>query len=94
MKEDVDDILSGKLNPEPLIIRANVGEFVEVTLTNQLIFDHHDGEHGYPEVPVEAFFPPSDRISLHAQLVEYDVRHSDGATVGFNVTKQLDRVKQ
>jgi hypothetical protein len=84
LKEDVDDILSGKLNPEPLIIRANVGEFVEVTLTNQLTFDHHDGEHGYPEVPVEAFFPPSDRISLHAQLVEYDVRHSDGATVGFN----------
>nr|WP_106778843.1 multicopper oxidase domain-containing protein [Lysinibacillus timonensis] len=85
LKEDVDDILCGKKNPEPLIIRANVGEYVEVKLTNLLNGkDHHNGRHGYPEVPVEAFFPPSDRISLHAQLVVYDVRHSDGATVGFN----------
>ncbi|TSI06690.1 multicopper oxidase domain-containing protein [Lysinibacillus sp. BW-2-10] len=85
LKKDVKDILSGKLNPEPLIIRANVGEYVEVTLTNNLTgVDHHDGIHGYPEVPVDAFFPPSNRISMHAQLVQYDVRHSDGATVGFN----------
>ncbi len=85
LKEDVDDILCGKKNPEPLIIRANVGEYVEVKLTNLLNGkDHHDGRHGYPEVPVEAFFPTSDRISLHAQLVVYDVRNSDGATVGFN----------
>lgn len=85
LKEDVDDILCGKKNPEPLIIRANVGEYVEIKLTNLLnAKDHHNGRHGYPEVPVEAFFPPSDRISLHAQLLVYDVRNSDGATVGFN----------
>ncbi|MGE7667730.1 multicopper oxidase domain-containing protein [Ureibacillus composti] len=85
LKKDEDDILSGMLNPEPLIIRANVGEYVEVTVTNKITGPfHHDGCHGYPEVPVEAFFPTSRRISLHAQLVQYDVRHSDGATVGFN----------
>ena len=90
LKKDVEDILCGKLNPEPLIIRANVGEFVEVTLTNQLsCVDHHDGRHGYPEVAVDAFFPPSDRISLHAQLVQYDVRDSDGATVGFNCDQTI-----
>ena len=90
LKKDAEAILSGKLNPEPLILRANVGEFVEVTLTNLLKGkDHHNGRHGYPEVPVEAFFPPSDRISLHAQLVQYDVRHSDGATVGFNCDQTI-----
>ncbi|RHW37626.1 copper oxidase [Lysinibacillus yapensis] len=90
LKEDVEDILCGKKNPEPLIIRANVGEYVEVTLTNCLTGEnHHDGLHGYPEVPVEAFFPPSNRISMHAQLVEYDVRHSDGATVGFNFDQTI-----
>ena len=90
LEKDVDAILSGKLNPEPLIIRANVGEFVEIKLMNCLKdIDHHNGRHGYPEVPVEAFFPPSNRISMHAQLLVYDVRHSDGATVGFNCDQTI-----
>ena len=90
LKEDVDDLLSGKKNPKPLIIRGNVGEYVEVKLTNLLKGkDHHDSQHGYPEVPVEAFYPTSDRISMHAQLVEYDVRNSDGATVGFNYDQTI-----
>lgn len=90
LKKDAEAILDGKLNPEPLILRANVGEYVEVTLTNLVKGkDHHTGKHGYPEVPVDAFFPPSDRISLHAQLVQYDVRNSDGATVGFNYDQTI-----
>jgi len=90
LKEDVDEILNGRLNPEPLILRANVGEHVEVTLTNLLTGeDHHDGRHGYPDVPVDAFFPPSNRISLHPQMAVYDVRHSDGATVGFNADQTI-----
>ena len=85
LQEDVPGILKKKINPEPLILRANVGEYVEVTLTNQLKDTfHHDALHGYPDVPVSAPFPPSKRISLHTQLAAYDVRHSDGATVGFN----------
>lgn len=78
-------ILSGKLNPEPLILRANVGECVEVNLHNKLKDRFHsEAVHGYPGVPVEAPFPPSLRISMHPQLLVYDVRGSDGATVGFN----------
>lgn len=78
-------IRSGQLNPEPLILRANVGDCVEVVLHNKLPDEfHHNGLHDYPSVPVEAFFPTSRRISLHAQLLAYDARGSDGATVGFN----------
>jgi hypothetical protein len=87
LKEDVASIVDGTLNPEPLILRANVGEVVEVTLHNHLQGRFHNNDnsvHDYPGVPVETVFPPSCRISLHAQLLVYDVRFSDGATVGFN----------
>lgn len=85
LAEQEEAIRNGTLNPEPLIIRGNVGDIVEVTLHNKLVDRfHHDEFHGYPSVPVEAPFPPSLRISLHADMVDYDVRGSDGATVGFN----------
>lgn len=85
LAQDEEKIRSGQMNPEPLILRANVGEFVEVTLHNKLKSESHtEGIHGYPEVPVEAYFPPSNRISLHTQLLQYDVQTSDGATVGIN----------
>ncbi|WP_281998806.1 multicopper oxidase domain-containing protein [Priestia flexa] len=86
LAKDEKAIRSGKLNPEPLILRANVGDCIEITLHNKLKgFSHpQHAIHGYPGVPVETPFPPSCRISLHAQLLEYDVRNSDGATVGFN----------
>ncbi|KGA96589.1 multicopper oxidase [Alkalihalobacillus alcalophilus ATCC 27647 = CGMCC 1.3604] len=85
LARDEEAVRKGIINPEPLILRANVGDYVEITLHNKLINKFHHGDiHGYPEVPVEAPFPPSLRISLHPQLVAYDVRGSDGATVGFN----------
>lgn len=34
LAEDVADVLTGKMNPEPLVIRANVGDCVNITLTN------------------------------------------------------------
>lgn len=85
-------IVSGEKNPEPLILRGNVGECVEVTLYNQVFVPFHNENdllHGYPSVPVEAPFPPSRRISMHAQLAEYDVRFSDGATVGYNYDQTI-----
>jgi hypothetical protein len=37
-----------------------------------------------PEVPVERERPVSRHVSVHADLVAYDVRTSDGANVGLN----------
>ncbi|AOZ77348.1 copper oxidase [Clostridium pasteurianum DSM 525 = ATCC 6013] len=80
-------IMAGTMKPKPLILRANAGDCIEVTLTNHifkpLVQDNH------PEVPVEAPFPPSNRVSLHAQLLKYDVLNSDGATVGFNYDQSI-----
>lgn len=87
LREDMDAILKGKKKPEPLIIRANVGDTVEVTLTSLLKFDlfpFQDGIYSYPIVKEQAFYPPSLRISLHPQLIDYDVKTSAGETVGFN----------
>nr|WP_309101267.1 copper oxidase [Fredinandcohnia onubensis] len=87
LKEDMNDILSGKKNPEPLILRANQNELVEVTLTSLLDFDKFpfkDGIYPYPRVKVPAFYPPSLRISLHAHRLDYDIKTSGGETVGFN----------
>lgn len=87
LEKDVDDILSGRKNPEPLIIRANQGDVVEVKLTSRLEFDRFpfpDGIWPYPPVKEQAFYPPSVRISLHPQLIQYDVKTSSGETVGFN----------
>ena len=85
LTRDVASILGGSRIPEPLVLRANVGEMVEVVLHNWLTGGAHGiPHHGYPAVPVEVPFPPSVRISLHPQLLVYDVRGSDGAAVGFN----------
>lgn len=80
--EEADEIMSGAKNPEPLIIRANAGDCVEVTLTNRL--PEAMPSHQHPAVPVEVPWPYSNRVSMHAQLVKYDVLGSDGATIGFN----------
>ncbi|WP_254537341.1 multicopper oxidase domain-containing protein [Halomarina litorea] len=41
--EDVQKVRDGEMNPEPLVLRANVGDCIEVTLTNELPQDasHH-----------------------------------------------------
>ncbi|RFU61745.1 cupredoxin domain-containing protein [Peribacillus glennii] len=88
LEEDVEDILSGRKNPEPLVLRGNTGDLVEVTLTSRLrfeLFPFPDGIHPYPPVKEQAFYPPSVRISMHpSSLLDYDVTTSSGDTVGFN----------
>ncbi|HYO57157.1 MAG TPA: hypothetical protein VEU50_30685, partial [Archangium sp.] len=72
-------------NPdEPLVLRCREGEQVEVTVVNRLPPDMRP-EPFAPEVPVEKDDRRvSQQVSLHADLVRYDVTHSDGANVGFN----------
>jgi hypothetical protein len=86
---DVAAIQSGAKKLEPLVLRANSGDCVNVQLTNNLPAT-------LPDYPAWNFMPmlvpgfnlnhitPSNEVSLHPQLVEYDVRSSDGANVGIN----------
>ena len=88
LKEDEKGVLKGRIKPKPLILRANAGDCIEVTLTNHLFKPLEQDSH--PQVPVEAPFPPSNRVSIHTQLLRYDVLGSDGATVGFNLDQTVE----
>ena len=74
--------------PRPLALHATEGDCIEVTLTNKLdpAYAHRAGTDGDPTLVQED--PTGEatgtRVSLHPQLVRYDVRGSDGATVGYN----------
>jgi hypothetical protein len=82
-----------KMDPnEPLVLRCREGETVKVVLTNGIPADADmRPEPWAPSVPVEEFDatnrpvrPVSRQVSMHADLVRFDVRTSDGATVGLN----------
>ncbi len=68
---------------EPLVLWCREGEVVKVVLTNALPIGL-EPEPFAPEVPVERDRPVSQHVSMHADLVAYDVRTSDGANVGRN----------
>ena len=74
---------------EPLILRANAGDCIEVLLHNNLptVAPDLDGWNTMPMI-VEGFnvndTRPSAKVGIHAQLVALDVTRDDGAAVGFN----------
>jgi hypothetical protein len=86
---DIAAVKGGTKKLEPLILRANAGDCINVQLTNNLPLT-------LPDYPAWNFMPmivedfnlndlkPSNEVSLHAQLLEYDARTSDGANVGLN----------
>lgn len=80
--EDINAVLAGLKNPEPLILTVNAGEGIELTLFNYMPSQLNVPQ--FPEVPVQVPWPYSPRVSMHSQSAEYDVLGSDGATVGFN----------
>jgi hypothetical protein len=82
LKEDEKEVLEGVKKPEPLVLRANLGECIEINLTNKLPEMLPPTEH--PKVPVEKPWPTSNRVSLHVQNLKYHVADSDGVNVGFN----------
>lgn len=82
--------------PEPLILRAAVGDCLTVKLENHLPHELQDGSAvreswSANEMPglVQGFnfnqFNMSNRVSLHAALVEMNTRGQDGAAVGLNL---------
>ena len=74
---------------EPLVIRINKGDCVEVRLRNRLPNDlpeYDSFNHMPPIIPRFNFnqVETSNRVSLHPQVLGYDVSGSDGANVGYN----------
>lgn len=86
--EDVDLVLAGKYTPKPLILRANVGEWLEVTLYNVLNPNHPVPYFDYPRVPLDLKHRPSSRVSLNPQFLQYDPICDSGINVGYNNKEQ------
>jgi len=90
LEENAELVKKGKLNPEPLVIRANVGDCVDITFKNEVTEENiaaipadrfpEGGEDGNPDsVPIEA-----GGKSNHIHFVSYDLLGSDSLASGFN----------
>jgi hypothetical protein len=87
-------VARARAKPEPLAMRGNAGDCLEVRLTNKIdpqgafarLHAPKGSADGDPNLPLEtpSGTPAGLRVSLHPQLLRYDVRSSDGAAVGFN----------
>ena len=80
------DIRCGRKRPIPLILRANAGDWIEVTLHN--LFEKDVPYFDYPSVPVDRPHKPSNRVSLNPQFLKYDQIQSSGLNVGYNACEQ------
>jgi hypothetical protein len=93
---------------EPLILRANAGDCIEVNLTNAIPkdsdiytptflwappFDKPSSGNG---TTIPFTYPvqtkPSFNVGLHPQLLSYDAAQSNGINVGWNTQGQKDQV--
>ena len=84
--EDADRVLSGKCKPKPLILRANVGDWLEITLHN--MWERPVPYFDYPKVPLDLKHKPSNRVSLNPQFLKYDPISDSGINVGYNPKEQ------
>jgi hypothetical protein len=81
---------------EPLVLRANAGDWIHVTLVNDFtgnepVFKTFEAASRFGLTYASPYnyvqIASSPNVGLHAQLVSYDVRSSDGATIGNNAVQ-------
>ncbi|MFL6193296.1 MAG: hypothetical protein ACJ75H_03945 [Thermoanaerobaculia bacterium] len=81
--------LNQNVRREPLILRANAGECIRVTLRNLIpsTYTDVDGYSGLNMI-IDGYnqndLKVSPEVALHPQLVFYDIQRSDGSNVGLN----------
>lgn len=86
--EQVRDVMCGRRKPIPLILRANAGDWIEVTLHNLFNPNVPIQYNEYPSVPLDLPHVPSNRVSLNPQFLKYDPVASSGINVGYNAAEQ------
>ncbi len=89
VRNDKLDLVMNGEPVEPLVLRANAGDCIEVALYNRLP-DVAPDLAGFNTLPmiVDQFnnnhLQVSSQVGLHPQLLAYDVTRSDGTNVGLN----------
>lgn len=84
--EDYEDVLLGRKQPKPLILRANKGDVIKVTLHNK--FKEQVPYFDYPIVPLEKLHVPSNRVSIAPQFLQHSNLKFSGVNVGFYQREQ------
>ncbi|MGN0249809.1 MAG: multicopper oxidase domain-containing protein [Oliverpabstia sp.] len=84
--EEVGKAFASDYQPKPLILRANAGDWIEITLHN--LFDRAVPYFDYPRVPLDTAHTPSMRVSLNPQFLNYDPVCDSGINVGYNNREQ------
>lgn len=74
--------------PKPLILRANAGDWIEVTLHNLFDPGNPIPYFDYPRVPLDCKHKPSMRVSLNPQFLDYDPVCDSGINIGYNNREQ------
>lgn len=86
--EEMHSILCGDHQPKPLILRADAGDWIEITLYNMFSPYKPIPYFDYPRVPLDMKHQPSSRVSLNPQFLQYDTINDSGVNVGYNKKEQ------
>ena len=86
--EDAECALREDYKAKPLILRANAGDWIEVTLHNLLDPEEPIPYYDYPKVPLDYKHRPSMRVSINPQFLRYDPVRDSGVNVGYNNREQ------
>ena len=84
--EDVESVKKNDYCPKPLILRANAGDWIEITLHN--LFEKPIPYFDYPRVPLDLKHKPSMRVSINPQFLHYDPICDSGINIGYNQHEQ------
>ncbi|MCH9651724.1 MAG: multicopper oxidase domain-containing protein [Deltaproteobacteria bacterium] len=75
LNEEEQAIRNGSKAVEPLAIRSNVGDCVEILFTNQI-----------PDRPINKNF---SKVNIHSHFVQFDPQASDGVITGFSYEQSV-----
>ncbi len=100
-KEKIKSDIKARGAIEPLVLRANAGDCIQVVLFNHLPETMSDkiGDALMPKIvplnvdpdsgQISGDVTPSSMVSIHPQLLAHNVANQDGAVIGFNNELQL-----
>lgn len=86
--EDLPKTKHKDYQAKPLILRANAGDWIEITLHNCFCNEEPIPYFDYPRVPLDLKHTPSMRVSLNPQFLKYDPVYDSGINVGMNRPEQ------
>jgi len=74
LNEDIADITGGSQTAEPLVLRSNVGDCIDLILTSEQVDANHGG---------------FAKVNMHTHFVQFDPQASDGVITGMSYEQSV-----